>query len=313
MDIYQTKYLEKLKGSRPDRLIICGMGGSGLPGEIIDTFKTELGITSEITIWKDYGLPQDEAQSAKRKAQNTLYVFVSFSGDTEETISSLKAALKIKNAKVAVITGGGELKKIAETHKLPLAVINRDSLTSREATVSMFTKLVETLESFGVISRTLPIPKPKNYKKSAANIMRFIDKGIPLMYTSHQLKSLAHIWKVLLNETAKVPAFENELPELDHNEIASYESRLALLRPIFIEDPSDPPIIKKRVNLTKKIIKGLSGRTLVVKLSGKNRFERFWNGVYLGEETATLLAAKEKVDPKRTKSIDTLKAWLKKR
>jgi len=55
MDIYQTKYLEKLKGSRPDRLIICGMGGSGLPGEIIDTFKTELGITSEITIWKDYG------------------------------------------------------------------------------------------------------------------------------------------------------------------------------------------------------------------------------------------------------------------
>ena len=313
MDIYQTKYLEKLKGSRPDRLIICGMGGSGLPGEIIDTFKTELGTTSEITIWKDYGLPQDEAQSAKRKAQNTLYVFVSFSGDTEETISSLKAALKIKNAKVAVITGGGELKKIAETHKLPLAVINRDSLTSREATVSMFTKLVEMLESFGVISRTLPIPKPKNYKKSAANIMRFIDKGIPLMYTSHQLKSLAHIWKVLLNETAKVPAFENELPELDHNEIASYESRLALLRPIFIEDPSDPPIIKKRVNLTKKIIKGLSGRTLVVKLSGKNRFERFWNGVYLGEETATLLAAKEKVDPKRTKSIDTLKAWLKKR
>ena len=143
--------------------------------------------------------------------------------------------------------------------------------------------------------------------------MRFIDKGIPLMYTSHQLKSLAHIWKVLLNETAKVPAFENELPELDHNEIASYESRLALLRPIFIEDPSDPPIIKKRVNLTKKIIKGLSGRTLVVKLSGKNRFERFWNGVYLGEETATLLAAKEKVDPKRTRSIDTLKAWLKKR
>ena len=313
MDIYQTKYLEKLKGSRPDRLIICGMGGSGLPGEIIDTFKTELGITSEITIWKDYGLPQDEAQSAKRKAQNTLYVFVSFSGDTEETISSLKAALKIKNAKVAVITGGGELKKIAETHKLPLAVINRDSLTSREATVSMFTKLVEMLESFGVISRTLPIPKPKNYKKSAANIMRFIDKGIPLMYTSHQLKSLAHIWKVLLNETAKVPAFENELPELDHNEIVSYESRLALLRPIFIEDPSDPPIIKKRVNLTKKIIKGLSGRTLVVKLSGKNRFERFWNGVYLGEETATLLAAKEKVDPKRTRSIDTLKAWLKKR
>jgi len=313
MDIYQTKYLEKLKGSRPDRLIICGMGGSGLPGEIIDTFKTELGITSEITIWKDYGLPQDEAQSAKRKAQNTLYVFVSFSGDTEETISSLKAALKIKNAKVAVITGGGELKKIAETHKLPLAVINRDSLTSREATAIMFTKLVEMLESFGVISRTLPIPKPKNYKKSAANIMRFIDKGIPLMYTSHQLKSLAHIWKVLLNETAKVFAFENELPELDHNEIASYESRLALLRPIFIEDPSDPPIIKKRANLTKKIIKGLSGRTLVVKLSGKNRFERFWNGVYLGEETATLLAAKEKVDPKRTKSIDTLKAWLKKR
>ena len=313
MDIYQTKYLEKLKGSRPDRLIICGMGGSGLPGEIIDTFKTELGITSEITIWKDYGLPQDEAQSAKRKAQNTLYVFVSFSGDTEETISSLKAALKIKNAKVAVITGGGELKKIAETHKLPLAVINRDSLTSREATAIMFTKLVEMLESFGVISRTLPIPKPKNYKKSAANIMRFIDKGIPLMYTSHQLKSLAHIWKVLLNETAKVPAFENELPELDHNEIVSYESRLTLLRPIFIEDPSDPPIIKKRVNLTKKIIKGLSGRTLVVKLSGKNRFERFWNGVYLGEETATLLAAKEKVDPKRTRSIDTLKAWLKKR
>jgi glucose/mannose-6-phosphate isomerase len=308
---HKISHLEKLQSSKIEELVICGMGGSGLPGEILNTFKTELGITVKIIIWKDYDLPRDEAQSAKRKAQNTLYTFVSFSGDTEETINGLKAALKIKNAKILVITGGGKLRKLAEECNTPLVILSTNSTTPREAAAKMFSELAKALNYIGVVSKVPAIPR-RTTDKRTANIVRFIDKGVPIIYTSSQLKSLAYIWKIWLNETAKTPVFTNVLPELDHNEIVAFERRHPFLRAIFIEDAADSERIKTRITLTAKLIKNLGGKAKIVKLRGKSKLERFWHGAYLAEDIAKKLAIKNKVDPKLTKSIEILKTWLKK-
>ena len=58
-----------------------------------------------------------------------------------------------------------------------------------------------------------------------------------MIYGGGLTTAAAYRWKCELNENAKLPAFSNTLPELDHNEIAGWEggegSRLAA---VFIED-----------------------------------------------------------------------------
>ena len=95
-----------LKNSRPDGIVILGMGGSGLAGEILRHAQGELGLKLPVIIWKDYHLPK-VLWSAKRP----LYIFVSFSGNTEETVSGLETLLKTKpRLAAAIITTGGKLK-----------------------------------------------------------------------------------------------------------------------------------------------------------------------------------------------------------
>jgi glucose/mannose-6-phosphate isomerase len=311
MNTYRDFNLDKLRGLKPERIVICGMGGSGLPGEIIRTFAPEFGIKAEIIVWKDYGLPLEETRISKSKPQNTLYVFVSFSGETEETVSGFRAALKIKGAHIVVLTGGGELKAVALKNKLPFTVFERGTLQPREATALIFTGLVKTLKAAGVCSKEITLPR-REKNNSVGKIVDFIDKSVPLIYSSHQLKSLSYIWKIWLNETAKTPAFMNELPELDHNEIVGFESHNHTFRAIFITDPTDSEKIIKRIAFTEKLIGKSGSKTLKVQLTGKTKFERFWKGVYLGEDVASVLAARKKIDPEETRSIGTLKSWLKK-
>ncbi|MCL4405514.1 MAG: hypothetical protein M1361_00935 [Patescibacteria group bacterium] len=303
MTKYSIKHFEKLKGFRASQLVICGMGGSGLPGEILDAFRDTLGVKVPVVIWKDYNLPP-------HIAKYTLFVTVSFSGETAETISGLEAALKVGHSKTAVLTTGGELKKMAEARKLPLVTFDKDGLVPRFALVPLFEGLIKITSAAGVTSKKLAIPTKKK-TATAAGILKFIDKKVPLIYTSNQLKSLAYIWKIWLNETAKTPAFVDQLPELDHNEIVGFEGQASPFRVMFIQDPSESEYIEKRIALTGKIIRKLGGETLVVRLNGKTMFERFWKGVYLGEAVATKLAIAKGRDPKETRSIDTLKAWMK--
>lgn len=304
MENYSIKNFDKLKGLKADQIFICGMGGSGLPGEILNAFRDDYAIKIPIVIWKDYDLPP-------HRTPNTFFIFISFSGDTAETISGLKDALKIKGSKIAVLTGGGELKKIAEAHKVPLVTFDQNGMMPRFALNPMFEGLVKIVNLAKITSKKLPIPSPKK-TENTAHLLKFIDWNIPLVYTSAQLKSLAYIWKIWLNETAKTPAFIDQLPELDHNEIVGFESRATPFRVIFIQDPSESSYLKKRIAFTAKLIKKLGGQTITVKLNGKTRFERFWRGVYLGEAVATKLAIIKKRDPKEIRSIDTLKAWMKK-
>ncbi len=303
MNKYSIKRFEKLRGAKPDQLFICGMGGSGLPGEILNSFRDEFGIKIPIVIWKDYNLPP-------HGTKNTLCVCVSFSGDTAETISALKTAIRMRY-KVAVLTGGGELGRIAESHLVPLMTFDKGNMVPRFALNPMFEGLARIINLSGISSKRLPVPSPAK-KQDVIEMLKFIDGKIPLVYTSGKLKSLAYIWKIWLNETAKTPAFINQLPELDHNEIVGFESRSTPFRVIFIEDPSELSYIKKRVALTGKLIRKLGGRTLIVRLRGKTGFERFWGGVYLGESVATKLALSKRRTPQEIRSIDTLKAWVKK-
>ena len=87
------------------KFIVCGMGGSGIPGEILKNLADAMKLPVPVILVKDVIVP-------KLYIKNPLFVIISFSGETSETISALKSALNYKNkAGIAVITTGGKLEK----------------------------------------------------------------------------------------------------------------------------------------------------------------------------------------------------------
>src|SRR3989338_11304273 len=84
-----------------DMIVVCGMGGSGLPGEIVKSVVTKV----PVILVKDYTLPEFVNEK-------TLVFVVSYSGNTEETIELYHQARR-KGAQIVVVASGGELADLA--------------------------------------------------------------------------------------------------------------------------------------------------------------------------------------------------------
>src|SRR3972149_5907072 len=82
----------------PKAVIICGIGGSSLAGRFIFNFWEDK-TTLPIFIHNDYGLP-------KWVDADCLVIGNSYSGNTEETISSVDRAIEIGASVITVSTGG---------------------------------------------------------------------------------------------------------------------------------------------------------------------------------------------------------------
>ena len=66
-------------------IAVCGMGGSGFAGDLLKVYLSDLPV--EIHAVKDYNLPQ----VIQRKS---LVFAVSYSGNTEETVSAYRSAIR---------------------------------------------------------------------------------------------------------------------------------------------------------------------------------------------------------------------------
>lgn len=91
-----------------ENVLITGMGGSGIGGTIVRELAQNIKVP--IMINKSYDLPT-------WVNKNTLVIASTYSGDTEETVDVIKTAINI-GAEVAVITSGGQARKIADTYRL---------------------------------------------------------------------------------------------------------------------------------------------------------------------------------------------------
>ena len=87
------------------RIILCGMGGSAIAGDLVQPLLRPGGI--QLHVWRDYGLPA-------WAAPEDLVICSSYSGNTEESLSGAREAGRLGCARLAV-TSGGELAAMATT------------------------------------------------------------------------------------------------------------------------------------------------------------------------------------------------------
>lgn len=308
----------KLSPFKAENVVIAGMGGSAIAGDILKSlFSGEIKIP--VSINRNYTIPEFTGSS-------TLFIAVSYSGRTEETISAYQKALK-KDAKIITIASGGKLKELAgENNHVHIDI--PAGFQPRTAIAYLFFPLLKIFTELKLISNKgkeiqETIETLKNLKKSwginnvagknfAKKLACSLKEKIPLICgTGETLGKVSLRWKTQLNENSKRFALYNLFPELCHNEIIAIGSNFSkhkIMHAIILRDKNEPAEVKKRVNLTLQIIKKNLNYNEIYTV-GKSSLARTFSLIYLGDLVSIYLAILNKIDPVLIKEID----WLKKR
>jgi len=135
----------KLTVKKPIKgVCICGMGGSALPGSILYAWINTKKIDLPVIVNRDYSLPH-------RIKKGWLVICISYSGNTEETLSCFREALKHK-LKLTSIGSGGKLETLSKKHRVPFIKIP-SGIPPRTAIGYQFGALVGILQKYGIFSK----------------------------------------------------------------------------------------------------------------------------------------------------------------
>ncbi len=294
------------------RVIIAGMGGSAISGDILEAaFSSYI----PIQVFKDYHIPN--------LMEDDLFIACSYSGNTEETVSCLKQALK-KTKYIAGITSGGIVKSLINGKHIWCELPG--GFPPRSAIGYLFFSLVIIMEQFELIPKqkkvveatisslmlkagalSLNVNTDLNLAKQAALA---IQGKIPLIYAANpSLNPIAYRWKCQLNENSKYPAFCHTFSEMNHNEIEAWENDHfnKMFIPVFVAQLDEDYSYKKRINFFKNYMNAEGVDYLDYYGEGNSFLERIFSLIYLGDMTSYYLALLQKINPTTINLIMNLK------
>lgn len=293
-----------------DSLVLCGMGGSHLSAGLIKIYNPML----DIYIHRDYGLPN----LSEKRFKNSLYVASSYSGNTEEVLDFAEQALASKY-NLVVISTGGKLMEFAKEHKLPYILLPNHGIQPRSAVGLSILALAKLLGDDVMLSELKKLSSrldPDHFQSFGEQIADEIKGKIPIIYASRTNLPLSYNWKIKLNETAKIPAFCNFFPELNHNEMNGFdvteETKYLSDRFYFIilEDSSDLPRIMRRMLVLRKLLEDRNFPVKTIQVSGKTIFEKIFNSLILADWVAFTLSKKYKTEPNAVPMVEEFKKLI---
>ena len=315
----QTSVPTKLK---PKNILIIGMGGSAIGGEILkDWLRDKLPIPIEVC--RDYTLPA-------YVNKDTLVFANSYSGNTEETLSAFLAANKRKCTTIA-ITSGGQLEAFCKKLQVPHTIIP-PGLPPRVAIPYLFFPLPVWMEKTGIMSnlrneleeaiRVLEIvgkansPSVPTEQNEAKKLAHELIGTVPIIYGFRQYSAIAHRLKTQFNENSKVPSKYDVFPELNHNETVGWEAPEIITKQfsvILIRDPEEPPEIRKRIDTTTSLAFNRTKKVLEIGAEGDGKLAKMFSVLCIGDFASVYLAVLQSKDPTPVKIIDRVKRELAKK
>jgi glucose/mannose-6-phosphate isomerase len=300
----------------PKSIIICGMGGSSIAGQILEGYLKNISTNTPVFNIQDYELPN-------HSRTNSLIFIVSYSGNSEEAISCYKQALKC-DSQIIAIASGGKLRELSSLAKKPFIQVP-GNIQPRNAIAFLFFPMIKILEHSGIIpdqsgiikNLITSLEKTGNaVEKIAKEISGKLYQKLPIIYSSDRLITAAYRFKTQINENAKCPCYCNKFPELNHNELNGYANYKNLKLPmhiIMLKDEEDSKRIIKRMQITKKMIKKLSNDEIgftEINIVGEHTLTRIFTCIYLCDMISYYLALKYSTDPSPVELIETFKKEL---
>jgi len=302
-------------------VLIAGMGGSAVGGLLLSDwllYSTKV----PIQVSRGYHMPGwvDE---------KTLVYAVSYSGNTEETLSQYHEA-KERGCRIICFCSGGELEKLAKENGSPVVYFKK-GVQPRAAIPFQFFSLVAVSKSVGLIedgqyeevletlevtrllcdSMKMDVPTDDNMGKQLANILK---EYVPFIYAPRQFQAVAYRYSTQFNENSKSPAATNFFPEAFHNAVMAKEGSEDLLCTncvVVIKDPHEGERLSKKIGITKDLMSEKFGRLVEVQAVGKALLTRMMSALLIGDFASAYLGVLYGIDPGTTESIESLKASMK--
>jgi glucose/mannose-6-phosphate isomerase len=308
-----------LKHPKPENIIVAGMGGSAIGGELLKDWASEQAQTP-IEVNRDYSLPA-------YANQKTLTVIVSYSGETEETLSTFLDAVKRK-CMIFCVSSGGTLLDYAEKLRAPYLRVPA-GMPPRAALPYLFVPLLVAMEKMHIVpsvsaglseatkllerigGENAPEKPVKN--NPAKTLAEGINGTVPVVYGFGVFRGVAQRFKTQFNENSKMPSKWEYFSELNHNEIVGWEKAGELARcfsTIFIRDKAEPDEIRTRIETTRALM-APNSKMFEVWSRGKSTLARMLSTVLVGDFTSVYLAILRSVDPTPVETINLLKQKMK--
>jgi len=317
--IKRAKQARVPEGVNPKNIVVVGMGGSAIGGEILQGWLRDT-LPIPIEICRDYTLPA-------YVNKDTLVFANSYSGNTEETLTAFLTAIHRK-CTVLTVTSGGQLLAFCKKLQVPHAIIPA-GLQPRAAIPYTFFPLPVLMEKLGILSNieteleeaihvlervakaNAPDTPAKNNR--AKQLATEIMGTIPVIYGFRQYSSVAHRLKAQFNENSKVPSKSEVFPELNHNETVGYDAPESLTKKlsiILIRDPEEPPEIRNRIETTTALVFDRANKVMEIWAEGKGKLAKMFSVMCTGDFASVYLAILQNKDPTPVNIIVRVKSEL---
>jgi glucose/mannose-6-phosphate isomerase len=291
-------------------IIIAGMGSSSVAGVLAQSLlQDKLSIPLQVS--HDYTLPS-------YSSNHTLLIIISYSGNTEETISAFHIGLE-KKAHMVVISSGGTLKNEAQAYKIPFLSLPTD-LPPRSALAYNLTYVLHTLSSFNLFhwdfqaellaAAAMLTDELTSLQKIAWAVVKTIQGKLPVIYTTTRYEGVALRMRQQLNENSKQLCWHQLIPELNHHEVVGWEQPMSYLAVLLLTAPNLGERLQLQQDSLQAIVQRHCKDFIRLEAKGNTLLIQSLYLIHLGDWISFYLATEKGVDPMKIQSIDQIKAAL---
>jgi len=301
----------------PQNLVFGGVGGSGIIGDILSDYcRTTIGIPSFVC---------RAQQIPTFVGKNTLFIAISYSGETNETLGMFDQA-KRAGARLATICSGGSLLSLSRREKIPYLKVT-EGLLPRVALPELLGATIFVIEKANILGHSgkllqstreavatqiealkRSVPLKENTAKQAA--MAFEDR-LPLLMGSEENASVLRRFKNELNENGKVPAFYLILPEAFHDDIEGFSTlnRLCKTQPVLLRGQKESAAEMRTVDKLGELLVELGFPTpIAFQGRGNDRLGWLLSAIMFGDYVSAYLAVLKDIDPSTLALIPKFRA-----
>ncbi len=290
-------------------LVVCGMGGSAIGGELARGLLGER-LTGPLVVVSRYRLP-------RWVTSEWSVLGSSYSGDTEETFSAFEEAGGL-GAHRWVVGTGGKLGDYAREHDL--GFVGLPGFFEPRVTVAYMTvaaALAANLAGVAPDVREEFVATADFLEDSKAELQDLSSEmalgmdGMPLVVHGADLTApIARRWANQLNENTKQFAFAAEIPEVNHNLMEAWALGEGGFGGVFLLDRGQTLRERQRIELTAESVARTGASTFSVEARGETPSERLFWSVMLGDLISIRLAEQRGVDPLPVNEIVDFKTRL---
>lgn len=320
---------------RPRAVVVCGMGGSGIAGDVLAAVAG-LSCPVPVLTHRGFGLPGWVGAA-------DVVVAVSCSGRTQETLSALEEAVRRGCRLLVVGAAGSPVEELAHRGRglfvpvpqgrqprasiwalsVPLLVAG-DALGLLGAGPEALEETATVLEEVATRCR----PDADTVVNPGKSLAVELADALPVVWgTSPLTGTAAYRFACQLNENASAPATWGVLPEAGHNQVVAFDGPWAgrttadqdlfrdridepdrpLLRVVLLREPGELPPVARRADACTALAgeHGIGVSALLA--TGGSAPARLASVVALTDFASTYLALARGIDPTPVAPIAALK------